>query len=45
MTADFMTKPTQGALFRKFRDQIMGAVIAQSPGSGKKKAKRARVVP
>jgi hypothetical protein len=45
MTADFMTKPTQGALFIKFRDQIMGVVIAQSPGLGKKKVKRARVVP
>jgi hypothetical protein len=37
MTADFMTKPTQGALFRKFRDQIMGLVKAQSPGPGNKK--------
>jgi hypothetical protein len=45
MTADFMTKPTQGALFRKFRDQIVGLVIAQSPSLGKKKAKRPRVVP
>ena len=24
MIADFATKPLQGALFRKFRDQIMG---------------------
>jgi hypothetical protein len=49
MIADFMTKPTQGALFRKFRDQIMGEVPAQSPGPGKKKHKRkhkkARLVP
>jgi hypothetical protein len=29
------TKPLQGALFRKFRDQIMGAVPAQDPGPGK----------
>jgi hypothetical protein len=35
MIADFMTKPTQGALFRKFRDQIMGVVKAQEPGPGK----------
>ena len=26
MVADFMTKPLQGALFKKFRDQIMGIV-------------------
>jgi hypothetical protein len=32
MIADFMTKPTQGALFKKFRDQIMGVIPAQSPG-------------
>jgi hypothetical protein len=30
-----MTKPLQGDLFRKFRDQIMGVVPAQDPGSGK----------
>ena len=35
MIGDFMTKPLQGALFRKFRDQIMGVVPARSPGSGK----------
>jgi hypothetical protein len=32
MIGDYMTKPTQGALFRKFRDQIMGVVPAQDPG-------------
>jgi hypothetical protein len=37
MIADYMTKPTQGALFRKFRDQIMGVVPAQDPGQGKPK--------
>ena len=37
MIADFMTKPTQGALFKKFRDQIMGVVKAQMPGPGKVK--------
>jgi hypothetical protein len=35
MIGDFMTKPLQGALFRKFRDQIMGVVPAQDPGPGK----------
>jgi hypothetical protein len=35
MIGDFMTKPLQGALFQKFRDQIMGVVCAQDPGSGK----------
>lgn len=35
MIGDFMTKPVQGALFRKFRDQIMGVVPAQDPGPGK----------
>jgi hypothetical protein len=34
MIRDFMTKPIQGALFRKFRDQIMGVVPAQDPGPG-----------
>ena len=24
MTGDYMTKPLQGALFKKFRDEIMG---------------------
>jgi hypothetical protein len=37
MIADFATKPLQGALFRKFRDQIMGVVPAQDPGPGKSK--------
>jgi hypothetical protein len=45
MIADFMTKPTQGALFKKFRDQIMGVIPAQSPGPGKNKNKKARMVP
>jgi hypothetical protein len=35
MIGDFMTKPLQGALFRKFRDQIMGVIQAQDPGPGK----------
>jgi hypothetical protein len=38
MIGDFMTKPLQGALFRKFRDQIMGVIPAQDPaGPGKPK--------
>jgi hypothetical protein len=40
MTIDFMTKPNQGALFRKFRDQIMGVVPAQDPGPGKPKVSK-----
>jgi hypothetical protein len=39
MIRDFKTKPLQGALFRKFRDQIMGVVPAQDPGPGKAKTK------
>jgi hypothetical protein len=39
MIGDFMTKPLQGALFPKFRDQIMGVVPAQDPGPGKAKTK------
>jgi hypothetical protein len=35
MTADFGTKSLQGSLFKKFRDRIMGVVVAQDPGSGK----------
>jgi hypothetical protein len=35
MIGDFMTKPLQGALFQKFRDQIMGVVPAQDPGPGR----------
>ena len=31
MIADFWTKPLQGALFKKFRDQIMGVIKAESP--------------
>jgi hypothetical protein len=39
MIGDFMTKPLQGALFQKFRDQIMEVVPAQDPGPGKAKMK------
>ena len=37
MIGDFMTKPNQGALFMKFRDQIMGVIPARSPGPGRVK--------
>jgi hypothetical protein len=35
MIGDYTTKPLQGALFRKFRDQIMGVTPARDPGPGK----------
>jgi hypothetical protein len=35
MIGDFATKPLQGALFRKSRDQIMGVTPARDPGPGK----------
>jgi hypothetical protein len=35
MIGDYATKPLQGALFRQFRGQIMGATPAQDPGPGK----------
>jgi hypothetical protein len=37
MSGDCMTKPNQGALFIKFRDQIMGVTPAKDPGPGKAK--------
>jgi hypothetical protein len=35
MIGDYATKPLQGILFRKFRDQIMGVTPARYPGPGK----------
>ena len=32
MIGDFMTKPLQGALSTKFKDQIMGVILSQYPG-------------
>jgi hypothetical protein len=29
MVADFLTKPLQGAMFKKFRDLIMGALLTR----------------
>ena len=40
MIGDFMMKPNQGALFKRFRDQIMGVVAAQDPGPGKIRKKK-----
>ena len=37
MTGDFMMKPSQGALFRRFRDHIVGVAPMQDPGPGKVK--------
>ena len=36
MTADFYTKPLQGALFRNFWDKIMGVVSQTDPSPGMK---------
>jgi hypothetical protein len=35
MIGDYATKPLQGAIFWKFRDQIMGVTSARDPGPGK----------
>jgi hypothetical protein len=43
MIADYATKPLQGALFRKFRDQIMGVVKLQDPGLPKPKPKIGKI--
>ena len=40
MTGDFFTKPNHGALFRRFRDLIMGVVAHPDPGPGKSKKVR-----
>ena len=36
MIADYATKPLQGSLFKKFRDEIMGIILTKGPGPGKK---------
>ena len=43
MIGDYMTKPLQGALFHKFRNQIMGVIPAQDPGPGKAKPKNSKL--
>ena len=40
MTADYFTKPNQGALFKRFRDLIMGVTAQADPGVGKPKRSR-----
>jgi hypothetical protein len=35
MIGDYETKPLQGALFLKFRDQLMGVTPARDPGPEK----------
>jgi hypothetical protein len=35
MIGDYATKPLQGGLFQKFREQIMGVTPARDPGPGK----------
>ena len=42
MTGDYATKPLQGKLFKKFRDQVMGVVPVQDPGPGKPKPKSSK---
>ena len=42
MIGEFMTKPLQGALFCKFRDQIIGVIPAQDPGPGKSQPGKAQ---
>ena len=39
MTGDFFTKPLKGALFRKFRDLVMGVVPHPEPRKEKPKGK------
>jgi hypothetical protein len=40
MIGNFMTRPLQGALFWKFRDQIMGVIPARDPGPRKAKPRK-----
>ena len=35
MLGDYITKPLQGDMFRKFRYQIMGVILNADPGPGK----------
>ena len=43
MVGDYMTKPLQGALFRKFRDQIMGVTPLIQPGTDKIETKNGKL--
>ena len=40
--ADYATKPLQGSLFKKFRDQIMGVIPIIGPGTRKKAVNKKR---
>ena len=42
MIGEFMTKPLQGALFRKFIDKTMGVIPDQDPGRGKSQSGKAQ---
>ena len=39
---DYITKSLQGAMLRKFRDQIMGVITAVDTGPGKVKIEQLR---
>ena len=42
MICDYTTKTLQDAMFRKFRDQIMGVIPDAYPGLGKVKVEQLR---
>ena len=44
MIGDFLTNPNQGALFKRFRDIIMGVVEQPDPGPGKPKVSMKKIV-
>ena len=35
MTRDFLTKPNQGYIFKRFRDLMMGVIPPKDPNNGK----------
>ena len=44
MTGDFLTNPNQGALFKRFRDVIVGVVEQPDPGPGNPKVSMKKAV-
>lgn len=44
MTGDFWTKPLQGALFRRFRDLIMGVIPQPDPRKSKLQKKKKKTI-
>ena len=42
MIEDFLIKPLEGDLFRKFKDQIMGMIPAEDPGPEKSQPVKAQ---